>query len=137
MYPDAQGSLIEYNVITDNSKACKANLTFSGEAPGGEYQYAHASSNNKVFYNLITFAACRYNVDSYYPRGSATPVGNEAAFNCVFSAPYGNFGDLQTDDGAVAYTQHDNVNADPRFVNRAAGDYRLEAGSPCAGRGPR
>ena len=37
MYPDAQGTSIEHNLIDGNSSMNKANLTFSGESPGGEY----------------------------------------------------------------------------------------------------
>jgi hypothetical protein len=131
MYPDAQGSLIEYNVIDGNSRAGRANLTFSGEAAGGEYAQPHGSDNNTVRFNLISNAVTRYNVDSYYPSGSVVPSNNRVDSNCVWNAPFGNFG------GTNAYTQTNNKNADPLYVNRAAADFTLQANSPCTGLGPR
>jgi hypothetical protein len=137
MYPDAQGSLIEYTLIDGNSSACKANLTFSGEAAGGEYGRPHASSNNVVQYSLITYSLCRYNVESYYPRGALTPTGNVVRHSCVWNAPWGNFGYLRTEDGAVAYTQRDNLDVNPLYTDRANKDFTLRPGSPCTGWGPR
>lgn len=137
MYPDAQRSLIEYNVVDGNSSRCKANLTFSGEAAGGEYNEPHGSSKNVVQYSLITNALCRYNVDSYYPRGSLSPTGNSVHDSCVWNAPIGNFGHERTEGGEIAYTQYDNLDTDPLYVDRAHKDFRLQPGSPCAGKGPR
>ena len=137
MYPDAQKSLIEYNVIDGNSSRCKANLTFSGEAAGGEYGEPHGSSRNVVRYSLITNALCRYNVDSFYPRGSLSPESNRVHNSCVWNAPSGNFGHERTQGGEIAYTQDTNLDKDPLYVDRTHKDFRLQAGSPCVGRGPR
>jgi hypothetical protein len=131
MYPDAQSSTIEHNVIDANSRANRANLTFSGEAAGGEYSKAHGSDNNTVRYNIISNAVTRYNVDSYYPSGSIAPRNNRVDSNCVWNAPSGNFG------GTDAYSQTNNKDVDPTYVNAAAGDYSLHTTSPCAGWGPR
>ena len=73
-----------------------ANLSFSGEAAGGEYSQPHGSSKNDVRNSLITNSLCRYNVDSFYPLGSLTPVGNSVHDSCVWNAPFGNFGDMRT-----------------------------------------
>ena len=108
-----------------------SNLQFAGEAPGGEYSQPHGSRYNVIRYSLITFPLQHYNVSAYYPSGSLSPAGNEVAFTCLYGAPDGNF------DGSNAYTQHDNRALDPRYVDRNAHDYRLQAGSPCAGWGPR
>ena len=70
MYPDAQRSTIEHNVLDSNSLAGRANITFSGEAAGGEYSKPHGSDGNVVRFNIISNPAQRYNVDSYYPAGS-------------------------------------------------------------------
>jgi hypothetical protein len=131
MYPDAQGSLIEYNVIDGNSRASRANLTFSGEAAGGEYAQPHGSDNNTVRYNLISNAVTRYNVDSYYPSGSIPPTNNQVVSNCVWNAPFGNFG------GTNGYSQADNKNSDPLYTDRTNADYTLQTNSPCTGWGPR
>ena len=132
-YPSAQNSLIEYTVIDGNARGSgwSSNLQFAGEAPGGEYSQPHGSRYNVIRYSLITFPLQHYNVSAYYPSGSLPPAGNEVAFSCLYGAPDGNF------DGSNAYTQHDNRALDPRYVDRAAHDYRLQAGSPCAGWGPR
>ena len=137
MYPDAQGSLIEYDVIDGNSSSCKANLTFSGEAPGNEYSEPHGSSKNVVRFSLITNSLCRYNVDSYYPVGSVTPTGNKVHDSCVWNAPLGNFGHVRTASGEIAYEHFDNLDTDPLYVDRPRKDFRLQPGSPCAGKGPR
>jgi hypothetical protein len=132
-YPSAQHSLVEHTVVDDNARSSgwSGNLTFSGEAPGGEYTQPHGSRYNVIRYSLITFPTQHYNVGSYYPSGSLEPIGNEVAFSCLYGAPRGNF------DGSNGYTQHDNRAVDPQYVNRSAHDYRLHAGSPCAGWGPR
>jgi Right handed beta helix region len=130
MYPDAQGSLIEHDVIDGNSSMCKANLTFSGQAAGSEYAQPHSSSNNVVQNSLITNSLCRYNVESYYPTGSPTPVGNVVQNSCVWNAPLGNFGYTS------GYTQRNNLDSDPLYIDRASKDFRLKAGSPCAAWGP-
>jgi hypothetical protein len=132
-YPSAQNSLVEYTVVDGNARGSgwSSNIVFSGEAPGGEYTLPHGSRYNVIRYSLITFPLQHYNVEAYFPSGSLPPAGNEVAFSCLFGAPQGNF------DGSNAYTQHDNRALDPRYVDRAAHDYRLQAGSPCTGWGPR
>jgi hypothetical protein len=137
MYPDAQGSLIEYTVIDGNSSRCKANLTFSGEAAGSEYSEPHGSSKNVVRFSLITNSLCRYNVDSYFPLGPVAPTGNMVHDSCVWNAPLGNFGHLRTASGEIAYGQQENLDSDPLYVDRLRKDFRLRPGSPCAGKGPR
>ena len=142
MYPDAQGSLIEHNVMSDNSENCKANITFSGQNPP-EYPASYRSQNNTVVRNLITFPVCDYNVESYMPgaTSSTPPAGNLVEFNCVWSVAGrpGNQANFGWDPASYtgAYTQRNNLIADPMYQNRAARDYDLQPGSPCEGWGPR
>ena len=128
MYPDTQSSLIEHNVIDGNAAENRSNVTFSGEAAGGEYSRNYASSNDTLRRNVIANALSRYNVDSYYP--SLQPTGNLVALNCVWNAPRGNFG------GTDAYTLSGNIAASPLYVDRLHKDFRLQAGSPCSAMGP-
>jgi hypothetical protein len=129
MYPDTQDSLIEYNVIDGNSAEGRSNVTFSGEAAGGEYSTDYASSNDTLRYSIISSPHSGYNVESYFP--SIQPVGNVVAYSCVWNAPKGNFGET---DG---YARIGNVNAAPLYVDRAHKNFRLEGGSPCSAMGPR
>jgi hypothetical protein len=132
-YPSAQNSLVEYTLVDGNARGSgwSSNVTFSGEAPGGEYSQAHGSRYNVIRYSLISFSAQNYNVESYFPSGSLPPIGNEVASSCLYGAPRGNF------DGSNGYAQHDNRAVDPLYANRSAYDFRLRSGSPCAGWGPR
>jgi Right handed beta helix region len=128
MYPDTQDALIEHNVIDGNASENRGNVTFSGEEAGGEYDRDYASDNNLLRGNIITNSRARYNIESYYP--TIQPSDNLVTNNCVWNAPWGN----AMPDGGFAYTA--NLDRDPLFVDRAAKDFRLQAGSPCAGMGP-
>jgi len=128
MYPDTQNALIEHNVIDGNGYENRGNVTFSGEEAGGEYDRDYASSNNILRRNIISNARARYNVDSYFP--SLQPRGNLVSRNCVWNAPFGNFG------GRSGYRLSLNLIAPPNFRNRAAKDFRLRAVSRCRGKGP-
>jgi parallel beta-helix repeat protein len=119
LYPDAQGTLVANNVIDGNGQG----IIFSGDE-------GFASSSNVVVDNVITNSTIRYNVESWWPSGNPIGTGNVARLNCVWNGKQGDF------DGGAGYTQVDNLLADPLYANRAAKDFRLAAGSPCAGKGP-
>jgi parallel beta-helix repeat protein len=120
LYPDAQGTLVANNVIDGNGEG----ILFAGES-------GVASSSNTVVDNLITNANIRYNVESWWPNGNPIGTGNLVQLNCVWNGKQGNF------DGGAGYTEVSNLIVDPLYVNRFAKDFRLAAGSPCAGKGPR
>jgi hypothetical protein len=125
MYPDAQRTLIIRNVIDGNGTG---NITFSGEKADSEYAANFASSWGRVTENVIANARSRYNVESYFP--SLRPLGNSVSLNCVWNAPWGNFG------YTGGYTRSGNLEVDPQYVDRERKDFRLKSGSPCQGTGP-
>jgi hypothetical protein len=125
LYPDAQRTLIARNVIDANGHG---NITFSGEKAGKEYDQDYASSRNRVVQNVIANARSRYNVESFFP--SLQPVGNILSRNCVWNAPWGNFGYTS------GYARSGNLEVDPRYVNRERKDFRLARGSLCRSAGP-
>jgi hypothetical protein len=137
-YPEANGSLVEHSLIdgNDTGTGYAGNVVFSGEAAGGEYAQAHTSDRNVVRDSLMTFASPgenTRNVDSYSPTGANQLLGNEVAFNCVYSPSDTAF----SFDHAGDYAQYSNLTADPRYVDRTAGNFTLQPDSPCVGKGPR
>jgi parallel beta-helix repeat protein len=123
MYPNGDHSLITGNIIDSNGEG----VIFAGA--GGQ-----TSDNNVVEHNIITNSQVRQNVESYWGSGPVG-VGDVVTNNCIKGAadPY-----YATQNGSgilsprVGFTVRSNLIADPRYVNRAAGDYRLQRNSPCA-----
>jgi parallel beta-helix repeat protein len=123
MYPNGDHSLVTGNIIDSNGEG----VIFAGA--GGQ-----TSDNNVVEHNIITNSQVRQNVESYWGSGPVG-VGDVARNNCIKGAadPY-----YATTNGSgiqsprVGFTARSNLIADPRYVNRAAGNYRLQPNSPCA-----
>jgi parallel beta-helix repeat protein len=126
LYPTAQHTLVIRNVIDGNGEG----VIFSGEAAGGEYSRAYASSDNVVTRNIISNSRERHNVESWW--GGPVGTANVVRDNCLWNGVLGN---LDLTGGGFLATG--NVVGQPRFVDRAAADFRLAPGSPCAGLGPR
>jgi hypothetical protein len=120
-YPDTQGSRIIGNVIDSNGQG----VNFGGDYSGT------CSNDNLVQGNVIANSTRRWNVYS----GSQGPdcTGNVVRHNCVYGS---NSSDYYNSHGGIeprsrSFRASENVIANPRFVDAAAGDYRLPAGSGC------
>jgi nitrous oxidase accessory protein NosD len=119
LYPDADGTLVEHNVIDGNA----GGVIFAGSGSGD------TSDGNVVRNNAITFSGPRWNLESSWSGGSPG-VNNTATHNCLFSLGPGSPGGIASTEGFV---ESDNVvlGGSP-YVNRDGGDYRFLPGSPCA-----
>lgn len=116
LYPDADRTLIERNVIDGNGEG----IIFSGL--GGL-----SSDHNVVRNNVISNSRIRFNVEYYYGPGTSPGVGNVVARNCVWGGKQGNIL-----GAGIAFAATGNVVAEPRFAARSAKDFRLPAGARCA-----
>jgi hypothetical protein len=124
-FPNAQRSVVTDNVIDGNGEG----ILFSSETAGGAYSRAYASSDNLVTRNIISNSRVRANLETWW--AGPVGIGNVAKSNCLWNGAQGNL-DLSA-GGVLAVA---NVVANPGFVDRAADDFRLKPGSPCAGMGP-
>jgi parallel beta-helix repeat protein len=126
LYPDADHSYVGHNVIEGNG----GGVVVAGEA-GGEYPGSYASDGNLIEGNVISGNAVKADLETNWDgrRGRS----NVARRNCLGPAP-GGISDV--DEGLRL---EGNVEAEPSYVNRVAGDLRLRAGQPChrLGAGPR
>jgi parallel beta-helix repeat protein len=116
LYPDAQDTVIEHNIIDANGEG----VLFSGD-------FGVASDNNTVAHNIITNARLRDDLESWYPAGNPTGQGNTAQDNCVWSAA-----NEIIETPATGFAATNNIITNPEYANPATGDYRINSTSPCA-----
>ena len=117
LYPNADGTLVERNVIDSN----EGGVIFAGDGNV-------ASDRNVVRENVITNSAPRWNIEGSW-SGGPEGQGNVAQRNCLYSSGRG----MPSGIGFLSgFAQSDNVVAkNPVYVNREGGDYRIRPGSKC------
>ena len=115
LFPDAAGGRIRHNIID----GCGSGITISGEG-------TETSHHNRIDHNLITNSVgfTRSNEGTAIAGCcSGSPNGNLVFKNMFWRNSGGPF------DSYVgrSYLVRDNVRANPRYVNRAAKDFRVRA----------
>jgi hypothetical protein len=119
LYPDADGTTVEGNVIDSN----EGGVIFAGDGTGNE------SEGNVVQDNAITNSGPRWNLEGSW-SGGPPGEGNVARRNCLFSTGPGAPSGIGFLSG---FEQSNNVVATgPLYADRRSGDYRVRPGSNCA-----
>jgi parallel beta-helix repeat protein len=116
LYPDAQGTVIEHNILDSNGEDI---------AIGGERT---TSSNSRIAFNLITNSTIGFDVQSHFPPGTPAGANNLVRSNCIFGGAEGH---TAREIGFVA-AHLGNRFVDPHYANAAGGDYRVARANPCA-----
>jgi hypothetical protein len=117
LYPDAQHTTIDHNIIDDNGEG----IMIAG-AKGA------ASSYTNVYDNVISDATQRHDVESYWPAGYPVGVGNVVHDNCVWGGAQGTIS-----TAAGGFTARDNLEANPMFADAGSHDYAMSVRSRCLG----
>jgi parallel beta-helix repeat protein len=122
LYPNAQGTLIENNVIDGNGQG----LVFSGREN-------RASSDNTVRNNVISGSQEGWNVYSNWSQTSKVGRSNVVRDNCLWASSQEPYYNQNGGSGPeeVGFDAYDNLVADPKYVNREAGDFEVPDKSPC------
>jgi hypothetical protein len=122
-------ALFVNNTVTDNSSSYYA---------GGAVIYLNNSSSTASFYNNIFFgnsAGASGDADDILIDDDDADVGSPVVFS---NNVIGEFFTYCQDDAPPCVpniTETDNISEDPLFLNAAAGDFNLAAGSPAIGAG--
>lgn len=129
LYPRAERTLVEYNVLDGNS----GNLNIGGSSHEGGY---YVSRDTIVRNNIISNSTFKWHKDTaqvfgnYKVSATDTEYNNVITENCVYHQdPTKNF-------GGSGYTHTNNKTDDPLYKDRTNKNFELQAGSPCAGKGP-
>lgn len=115
LYPEADYTTIDHNIIDDNGEG----IIISGTD-------GVASSYTDVYDNVVSDSNQRDDVQSWWPAGNPVGVGNTVHDNCVWG---GRQGTIDTSGGG--FTAVGNLNVNPGFADTAAHDYEMNAASPC------
>lgn len=127
-WPKADGTVIANNVFDQN--ATHVNIG-SSLTEGGPWYSSNTVVRDNIMTNRVTDYRPEKNPANIYGNFPAAPetYGNTAFGNCI-----DNRGGAATGGNGIHVGANTIANA--VYVDRAAGDFRLAAGSPCAGKGP-
>ena len=133
LYPNAQGTLIQGNVIDGNG----VGLSFGGDR-------STASSDNLVRGNVISNSDVRWNVEASWAGRDDRGVGerNLVTDNCFLPSNSGEDADYYNSNGGidahghpgnspVGYMLSGAVVSDPGYADREGGDFSIGDDSPC------
>ena len=115
LYPDAQGTTVDHNVIDGNGEG----IIFSGDD-------GYASSGSNVYDNLLTNARIRHDAESWWPAGNPVGTNNRLHDNCIWGAA-----ESPIDTSGGGFLAYRNLILKPQYVAAAVHDYRLAPTSPC------
>jgi hypothetical protein len=115
LYPDAQYTTIDHNIIDDNGEG----IIVSGE--GGQ-----ASSHTNIYDNILSNARLRHDVESWWPVGNPVGVDNVVHDNCVWG---GREGTIDTSGGGLRASN--NLKINPQYVSAKGHDYEMSPNSRC------
>src|SRR5439155_9152851 len=101
-------------------------IIFSGD-------YGYTSNNNIVEDNIITNSRERNNVESWYPSGNPIGKGNIVRNNCIGGGVRDNGSGGISSEWGFNVENNNVIGKNPKFVDRAGKDFRLQSGSPCTG----
>jgi parallel beta-helix repeat protein len=116
LYPDAQGTVIEHNIIDENGE----NIAFGGERT--------STNNSLVAFNLITNSTIGFDVQSYFPGGTPVGVNNVVRDNCIFG---GVAGTVAREKGFTA-ANLGNKGVNPEYAAPASGNFSVPPRNRCA-----
>ncbi len=116
MFPDADGNYIARNVVYGNGD----NISFGGDSKDGG---CASSDDNIVERNVLSHPRVKENVGSWSGCGKHG-TGNVLRENCIWPPTFQKEG--------VGFTLLNNLYVEPAYVNAAAKDFRIAAGTPCA-----
>lgn len=125
LYPDADGTLVEHNMIDSDH----GGVVFAGDGSGTK------SDNNEVRFNSLTYpdtggSAPRYNLEGSW-SGGPVGTGNTAHHNCIHSSGAGSPSGIQDPPSGFTATNNIVLTAGTN-VDRVVDGYHVWAQNPCA-----
>ena len=116
MFPDADGNYIARNVVYGNGD----NISFGGTTHNGA---CASSDDNVIEHNVLSHPRVKENVGSWSGCGKHG-TGNILRENCIWPPTFQKAGE--------GFTLLNNFYVEPAYVNAAAKDFRIAAGTTCA-----